>query len=177
LLLDGGHIAMPLDGGLLEIAESGRLAGSGRIGGDAINAGLIDPGLSVGWILIDGDLTQISTGRLVLEIASHSQFDRLVVRGIADLGGALEIVLRDGYLPGRRNVFPLIDTHDPDFHFDEIVVTGGPLELRFTPQGLFAVGVPEPASLGLVMIVAIVGSCLRTSQSKSDRLRSKGGVS
>jgi hypothetical protein len=158
------------------------LAGSGRIGGDVINAGLIEPGLSAGWNLIDGDLTQTSTSRLVLEIASHSQFDRLVVRGVANLGGTLEIVLRDGYLPSRQSVFALIDAHNPDFHFDEILVAGGPLDLRFTPQGLSAAGVPEPATVTFVAVVMFFLSILRLTPlhngvgARSRRSCCNGGV-
>ena len=150
LLLEGGYVRTEAGYGGLTIAQTGRLAGAGLIEGDVLNAGLFEPGHSPGWILIDGGLLQVATGRLVLEIFGHSQFDQLIVTGPADLGGTLEIVLRNGYLPGAGDEFLLIDADNANFRFDEVLVVGSPLNLSFSPAGLIATGVPEPASFVLL---------------------------
>lgn len=147
LLLEGGYVLTDD----LTIEETGRLAGVGLIEGNVVNAGLIEPGHSPGLISIDGDFLQESTGRLVLEIAGTTLFDQLDISGYADLGGILEIVLRDGFRPGVGDEFPLITAAFIDYHFDDVVV-GGALNVSLTPQGLVVIGVPEPASLVLLLL-------------------------
>ena len=64
--------------------------------------------------------------------------------------------MQEGYVPTRREMFWLIKARGPTFHFDEVVVTGGPLLLSFTSTGLTAYGVPEPTTLALVELAVVL---------------------
>lgn len=68
----------------------GRLSGNGRLeSGSLTIASDIDPGNSVGLLTLDGNLT--ADGNVHLEIASASDFDRLVEHGNADFHGGLHL--------------------------------------------------------------------------------------
>lgn len=60
---------------------------------------------------IDGDLNLQSDGLLVIEIAgvnSASDYDVLIVSGIANLAATLEIKLVDGFVPGDTDTFDFL---------------------------------------------------------------------
>lgn len=63
----------------------------------AVDGGTLSPGLSVGALEVDGDLS-LDSGALEIELAASMQ-DTVAVSGVASLGGSLEIVLRDGFAP------------------------------------------------------------------------------
>jgi hypothetical protein len=66
-----------------------------------VNGGQISPGLSPGFIEIDGSYEQSEGGVLKMEIAGlgDGEFDVLNVTGDAALGGTLEVHMLDGFLP------------------------------------------------------------------------------
>lgn len=73
--------------------------------------GTLSPGDPPGSMNIDGDLNLQSDGLLVIEIAgvnSASDYDVLIVSGIADLAGTLEIKLVDGFVPGDTDTFDFL---------------------------------------------------------------------
>lgn len=84
----------------------GVLGGSGYIGGSVLNQSTVSPGNSPGTLTIAGDYTQSSNGLLVIQIASQTVFDRLVVSGSANLDGAVLVQYLNGYKPKRSDVFP-----------------------------------------------------------------------
>jgi hypothetical protein len=57
--------------GNVTIGANGYLGGNGTIHGNVINYGTINPGNSPGTFYIDGTLTNVGTGRLILEVASN----------------------------------------------------------------------------------------------------------
>jgi hypothetical protein len=146
-------------GGGVFINETGRLTGSGIIMGSVVNNGVMSPGDSPGLLQIAGDLFQNPTGRLILEIESPDQFDQLLIDGQVTFQGVLEILLGEDFTFDPGLELPLIVANDPNFEFDEVIVTGGFLDVVFTPQGLIArTGpVPEPASLWLILVALWCG--------------------
>lgn len=95
---NGGEVAVDQ----LNIAGSGVLTGDGTITASAAVqvSGRVEPGLSTGtlaagMLTINGEYTQQSAATLEIEIGGTgpSQFDRLLVNGLADLGGTLQVKL------------------------------------------------------------------------------------
>ncbi|HSG90239.1 MAG TPA: hypothetical protein VLA56_13585, partial [Pseudomonadales bacterium] len=98
---------LTLAGGSLNVGAlslGGTLAGSGTITGDVTNAGLVSAGASPGTISIDGDYTQTSLGRILIELdgttaTAGSDFDLLAISGVAALDGTLEFAALGAYDP------------------------------------------------------------------------------
>jgi hypothetical protein len=153
------EIAENGSGQALTIGETGRLTGSGVIWGSIINSGVVSPGNSPGLLEIHGDFVQDPLGHLILEIAGPFEFDQLQIDGLATFQGTLEILLGEDFTPDLGQEFPLIVAMDPTFEFEEVVVTGGSLNLEFTPQGLVArTGpVPEPGTAWLLFMALCCG--------------------
>jgi autotransporter-associated beta strand protein len=83
------------------VNHAGTLAGTGTINGSVSNAGKVSPGAAAGTLIINGNYTQASTGRLLIDIAGANigQFSVLDVLGSADLDGLLHPVLLNGFTP------------------------------------------------------------------------------
>jgi uncharacterized protein YhjY with autotransporter beta-barrel domain len=79
----------------------GLLQGTGRMGGNLLNRGLVSPGHSPGALHVHGNYRQTNEGTLRIEIASLSTSDHLEIGGEAKLGGDLDVVLLDGFRPER----------------------------------------------------------------------------
>ncbi len=97
----------------IEVGPSGILKGSATLQAKVINLGTVNPGNSVGTMKIVGPFDQGDTGRLEVEVASDTSFDKLSISGswsIADLGGALKPILLGDYRPPANTVFPGIVT-------------------------------------------------------------------
>src|SRR4029079_11381644 len=54
---------------------------------------------------VNGDLAQFSNGTLQLDIGSSSQFGRLQVAGLAQLGGTLQVSLLNSFVPSVGQTF------------------------------------------------------------------------
>ncbi|MFN0127284.1 MAG: choice-of-anchor tandem repeat NxxGxxAF-containing protein [Verrucomicrobiales bacterium] len=89
------------------IRPNGVLTGHGTLAGAVVNEGTLSPGSSPGTLTIDGDYTQASSGRLLIEIASPTNHDRLRVSGDVMLGGTLAVTLLDGFVPTLGQQFIL----------------------------------------------------------------------
>ena len=72
----------------------GTLSGSGIVGGNVINGGLVSPGHSPGTLTVKGNYTQTAAGTLLIEVAGKNagQFDVLAVGGKATLAGTVRIL-------------------------------------------------------------------------------------
>lgn len=90
----GELLVMGRLGGALNVSGGGRLGGTGRIGQTTIgDGGVLAPGNSIGTLTIDGDLFMSSDA--VFEVAvdpAGASGDRVVVNGVADLGGTVRHV-------------------------------------------------------------------------------------
>ncbi len=82
----------------------GTLSGSGIVGGNVINGGLVSPGHSPGTLTVNGNYTQTAAGTLLIEVAGKNagQFDVLAVGGAANLNGTVRI-LNTGSVRIKRN--------------------------------------------------------------------------
>jgi len=88
--------------GTTTIAPGGTDGGTGSFGGNVTNHGTLSPGLAGGApapLNVAGNFTQTATGKLVIELASPSSFDRLAVAGTANLAGTVQIDTVNGYDP------------------------------------------------------------------------------
>lgn len=89
----------------------GTLSGSGTVAANVSNGGIVAPGASPGTLTITGTCTQTTNGILNIELGGTSVgtgFDRLAVSGAATLGGTLNVVLTDGFVPAVGNTFPIM---------------------------------------------------------------------
>ena len=105
VVLSGGS------GGTTSIAPGGVNGGTGTFGGNVLNSGTLSPGLATPGaapdsVSVAGNYTQASTGTLVIQLASATSFDRLVVAGTASLAGTVQVDTLGGYDPlGRSFTF------------------------------------------------------------------------
>ncbi|MCC6493886.1 MAG: autotransporter-associated beta strand repeat-containing protein [Pirellulales bacterium] len=119
----------------IDVASGGQLTGSGTVvgrltvGGDA-DAGQFRPGD----VEVLGDYQQSSSGELVIEIKSETDYDSVQVAGVFSPGGTLTVVLPsdDSVQPG--DVFPIITAESlADGDRFERVVTLGNADLVVVP--------------------------------------------
>lgn len=97
--IQAGAFFIGADIGATTVAFNGFLGGAGTINGNLFNNGLVSPGFSPGTIFVVGDYTQGANGTLIIEFASDTSFDQLVVSGSASLDGTLQLDLLGGYTP------------------------------------------------------------------------------
>lgn len=144
--------------GTLIVDERGSLGGSGVVGVDVVNEGVLSPGASPGHLQIGGDYTQ--TGLLRIELAGPTarEYDRVSFLGHAQLGGTLELILSNGYLPAPGAEFELLrfSRLGSGGAFDEILLpnvgANGFWDLSALYTGGRATFVPEPGTLALVAL-------------------------
>jgi autotransporter-associated beta strand protein len=93
------------------VNHRGTLAGTGTISGNVTNTGSVSPGDAPGTLAINGNYTQASNGRLLIDIAgtNNGQFSVLDVLGNADLDGFLHPVLLNGFTPTIGESFTFLD--------------------------------------------------------------------
>ncbi len=95
--------------------QGGVLDGSGNVGGNVMNAGHVNPGLSPGRITHTGTYTQLGGGALNIEInglTPAAEHDRIDLIGTATLAGALNVSF--GFVPAPGNGFTIIDNNLAD---------------------------------------------------------------
>ncbi len=103
---DGGKVAATT----VTIWSNGTLTGGpGVIDSSVTNRGVVAPGSSPGVLSVTGDYTQSSTGKLTIEIASASSFDRMLIGSQASLGGTLQLTLLAGFVPACGSGFDILD--------------------------------------------------------------------
>jgi hypothetical protein len=96
--------------GTLINGVGGQLVGDGLVdsANEIVNQGTISPGDSPGTLTLDADLLLGTSSTLEIELASDMNFDELIINGDVELGGALELVLLDGYTPDELDVFDVV---------------------------------------------------------------------
>ncbi len=104
-LADGGVASAAL----VEINALSSLHGNGTLEGDVTSFGLVSPGSSADSLSIVGDFTQAAAAEVLIELASASSFDRLLVTGGVTLDGALAVSLIDGFTPQAGQSFDILD--------------------------------------------------------------------
>ena len=91
-------------GGLVTIAPGAVDGGIGTIGNNVANNGILSPGVntagaSTGSLVVGNNFSQSSTGVLVIQLASGTAFDQLLVTGTATLAGTLQVDVLNGFNP------------------------------------------------------------------------------
>lgn len=146
----------------------GSLSGSGSFTGPGtvLIEGDLKPGNSPTISSFGGNLTFSSGSTLEIELAgilanSPTEFDQLHVAGTLSLGGALNVVLLDGFAPRAGNTFDIMDFGTLVGQFDTINLPTLGNGLSWDTSSLYTQGsigvVPEPS----VFVLLLVGSgCL-----------------
>ncbi|RYX80893.1 hypothetical protein EON83_26485 [bacterium] len=113
--LEGGVLSVedaltPTNKGTFEVA-GGVVDGIGTIDGNVLNsAGTFKPGHSPGTITINGNFTQTSGGVLNMEVGGSEPgtgYDQILVNGTAYLGGTLNLVRWNNYVPKDGDVYTM----------------------------------------------------------------------
>jgi autotransporter-associated beta strand protein len=122
------------------------LGGAGLIVGNVnVNGGNISPGNSPGTLSVAGNLVLTGANATLIEIASPTNFDRIVVSGTATLGGTLNAVAYGGgtITPGAR--YDFLQAGSIDGEFDSLIAPDG-LRIRFLNSGTVGSLLFGPAS-------------------------------
>ncbi|RYX80203.1 hypothetical protein EON83_29640 [bacterium] len=143
--LEGGVLSVEnalslLANGTFEIA-GGTLDGIGTINGNVVNSGgHVSPGHSPGTVTINGNYTQTSGGVLDMEIGGTdpgTSYDQMVVNGTANLGGTLNWVRWQGFVPQDGDVYVLFTYYSKSGNFasfvDKSPVAGISYDTTLTP--------------------------------------------
>ena len=134
----------------VNVNSGGLLTGAGLIAGNVLNSGTVAPGNSPGTLTITGGYTQGSTGTLIMEIASQTVFDRLIVGGNANLGGTLQLLTLSFQLAYGQQ-FQLLQAGSISGQFDSIAVPDpSNYRARFLQNGGTGTVLIAPASYTLV---------------------------
>ena len=112
----------------------GTLGGAGLISSNVRNAGVVAPGNSPGTLTISGNYEQASSGKLNIEIASISSFDRLVVSGQMTIAGTLNVIPYGGMKLEYGQTYDIIEAGSITGAFDSIIVPPN-LRARFLNLG------------------------------------------
>lgn len=91
--------------------QGGVLSGNGTVTAAVTNAASVEPGDSAGQLTINGAYEQTASGALAIEIGGTvpgTQFDRLVVSGMATLDGTLSVSFIDGFPPMVGQTFEVM---------------------------------------------------------------------
>jgi T5SS/PEP-CTERM-associated repeat protein len=120
---DGGIVSADES---IQIESSGQLAGSGDVRGDVLSDGRVAPGTSPGILHVDGDYTQTGAGELLIQLASASSYDELLVNDNATLAGTLTVNLTDGFVPNLGQSFTILTANDVDGTFTTEVLPDHP---------------------------------------------------
>ncbi|MFZ4526499.1 MAG: LEPR-XLL domain-containing protein, partial [Chlorobium sp.] len=119
IALEGGNLHLwnsTLDANLY-VGSGEKLSGSGTLSGILVNAGLVSPGNSPGiqsvvtYTQNDGATLQIEIGGLTPGPGAPNVnvgYDQLNVTGAVNFGGALQVVLLDGFKPTVGDTFDII---------------------------------------------------------------------
>jgi len=122
------------------------LGGAGLIVGNVnVNGGNISPGNSPGTLSVAGNLVLTGANATLIEIASPTNFDRIVVSGTATLGGTLNAVAYGGgtITPGAR--YDFLQAGSIVGAFDSLIAPDG-LRIRFLNSGTVGSLLFGPAS-------------------------------
>lgn len=147
----GGENALSIaSGGVLQAANvtaaaNGELRGNGTIIGMVQNGGVVSPGTSPDALSIDGDYTQSAAGELLIELASLTSHDQLLVTGTATLNGTLTINFIDGFTPSAGQSFTILSADDVDGTFGMQSLPSVPnlaFDVIYTPQSVVLTVVP-----------------------------------
>jgi hypothetical protein len=178
--MDAGavHVDGTLAAGAVEIFAGGVGSGSGTVDANLVlSGGNLAPGNSAGTLTVDGNYIQNAGSTLEIQLGGSTagQFDVLAVSGSAQLEGALNVSLIEGFTPALETSFTILTATSV---IEDLTLTGAPgfnlitsatsltlqyvgvLEAATTANGP---NVPEPtsATLFLASLVTLLGRSRR----------------
>ena len=122
---------------ILELLDGAVLSGSGTLTADVINdGGTIDSNASVGSLTLNGDYTQTANGRMTVKIGgpiAGSDFDQIIITGVADLLGAFATGLSGGYSPALGDEFEVVTFGSRQGAFTEYIGLDAGANTEFVP--------------------------------------------
>jgi hypothetical protein len=92
--------------------------------GQLAQHGILDPGLPMGSLVIDGDLPESTDATVRIQLGGRNagiDFDVLKVTGNATLRGALKIELAGGFVPADGDRFTIMEFASHTSNFDSLV--------------------------------------------------------
>lgn len=94
----------------ISIGSVGLAQGVGTLIGAVSNAGIVQPGNSIGALAVDGSFSQSAVGKLRIDLGGTAagSYDTLAVSGTAMLGGTLEADLSGLFAPLLGNTFEVV---------------------------------------------------------------------
>ena len=130
LTMNGGELttgSLSLSGGAFNF-NGGKLRAT-TVNGKLIVGGTLAPGITTGTLTVNGGYTQGPAGTLEIELGGTSagQFDRLVTTASTTLGGALHVVITNGFVPQAGNSFDILDLATFTGTFATLNLPGGGL--------------------------------------------------
>jgi hypothetical protein len=142
LLSVNGNFTTP--GGLV-VDPGATLGGSGLIVGNVNVGGILAPGNSPGTLTIVGNLLLTGANSTIIEIASPTNFDRIVVSGQASLGGTLQALPYAGGSITPGTSYEFLQAASITGNYSSILVPDG-LRGRFLNLGTVGVLLFGPES-------------------------------
>lgn len=124
-----------------QLSNSGVLKGRGTVTGNVLNGGVVQPGTTIGTLTLQGDYAQLPEGTLRMELASASNYDRLIINGNATLSGRFLLELASGYTPAAGSTFNLIDWNNAEDEFTELQYPELPVGLTWDFDQLSTLGI------------------------------------
>ena len=128
------------------------LGGAGLIVGNVnVTGGNLSPGNSPGTLSVVGNLVLTGANSTIIEIASPTNFDRIVVSGTATLGGTLNAVAYGGgtITPGAR--YDFLQAGSIVGTYDSLIAPDG-LRVRFLNSGTIGTLLFGPSSYVMMAI-------------------------
>jgi uncharacterized repeat protein (TIGR03803 family) len=128
VLIDGGVVSCT--GTVTTYPGRGRISGVGTIRTLVLtNSGNFSGGNSPGTITIEGDFVQTDTGKLEIEIngTEPGRFDLLKVTGRAEIGGTIEYVFNNYFIPRTGDKFAALQVTGASSKTAQEVFAGTPL--------------------------------------------------
>jgi hypothetical protein len=148
-LTGGGHFS----GGILK--------GTGNFNGNVTITGTtnVEPGDSPGTLTITGTYSQASPSVLDIELGSPSSFDVLNITGTASIGGTLDVLQYNGFVPTVNETFDILRSGglSGTFSSDNSNPGGIAYTVAYTTTDaiITITQVPEPSMLGLLSLSAM----------------------
>jgi hypothetical protein len=119
--------------GAADLLANSRLIGNGRAG-TVDNAGTVAPS---GILTLQSDYLQSTQGRLTVRVggtAAGSGFDRLAVEGDAAIGGTLELVKTNSFVPTLGAEFLILSAHSVAGVFNNVIGAAFGNNIKLQPE-------------------------------------------
>ncbi|MCE9609524.1 MAG: autotransporter domain-containing protein [Chthoniobacter sp.] len=106
-------------GGNVVVFTPALLAGTGVVGGNLSNFGVVSPGNSPGTLTVKGNFAQAASGTLKIEIAglAANEHDLLAVHGSASLNGTVQIVPLNNFVLKRHDKIVFLTANNVNGEF------------------------------------------------------------